>query len=201
MQKILVLFAHPALQKSLAHKTLFNAIQGLEGITCHDLYEHYPDSFINIKKEQRLLLEHDIIVFQFPLYWYSSPAILKEWQDLVLEHGFAYGEKGNKLAGKRLMLAVSTGGSENSYSKSGYNQNSLEEFLLPFSKMSYICGMSYLSPFVVHDIHKRHDSQRLLKKAQEYRVRLLTLQSNSEFDVDTKDSENSTEQTDNAEQA
>lgn len=176
MYKILVIFAHPALQKSIANKSLFNAIQDIEGITCHDLYETYPDSFINIKQEQRLLLKHDIIIFQFPLYWYSSPAILKEWQDLVLEHGFAYGEGGDKLAGKRFMLAISTGGSENSYSSAGYNDHEIDDFLLPFSKMSQICNMEYQTPFVLHDIHKRHDPQRITRKALQYRERLLALQ-------------------------
>jgi len=176
MYKILVLFAHPALQKSLAHKSLFNEIKNIEGITCHDLYDAYPDSFIDIKHEQTLLLNHDIIVFQFPLYWYSCPAILKEWQDLVLEHGFAYGENGDKLAGKKLMLAISTGGSANSYSDSGYNEHDISEFLLPFSQMSKICNLEYLPPFVLHDIHKRHEPQRIARKATEYRQQLLMLQ-------------------------
>ena len=176
MYKILVLFAHPALQKSLAHKSLFNEIQNIEGITCHELYDAYPDSFIDIKHEQTLLLNHDIIVFQFPLYWYSCPAILKEWQDLVLEHGFAYGENGDKLAGKKLMLAISTGGSANSYSDSGYNEHDISEFLLPFSQMSKICNLEYLPPFVLHDIHKRHESQHIARKAAEYRQQLLMLQ-------------------------
>ena len=63
----------------------------MEGVRLHDLYEAYPDFLIDVEAEQALLLEHDVIVFQHPVYWYSSPAILKEWQDLVLEHGFAYG--------------------------------------------------------------------------------------------------------------
>ncbi|EDM64696.1 probable NADP(H) oxidoreductase [Moritella sp. PE36] len=176
MHKILVLFAHPALQKSIAHKSLFNEIQNIEGITCHDLYDTYPDSFIDIKHEQTLLLNHDIIVLQFPLYWYSCPAILKEWQDLVLEHGFAYGEYGDKLVGKKIMLAISTGGSMNSYSTAGYNEHDISQFLLPFSQMSKLCNLEYLTPFVVHDIHKRHDPARIARKAKEYRQLLLTLQ-------------------------
>ncbi|PHR86194.1 MAG: NAD(P)H oxidoreductase [Moritella sp.] len=176
MHKILVLFAHPALQKSIAHKSLFNEIQNIEGITCHDLYDTYPDSFIDIKHEQTLLLNHDIIVLQFPLYWYSCPAILKEWQDLVLEHGFAYGEHGDKLVGKKIMLAISTGGSMNSYSTAGYNEHDISQFLLPFSQMSKLCNLEYLTPFVVHDIHKRHDPARIARKAKEYRQLLLTLQ-------------------------
>jgi len=180
MLKILVLFAHPALQKSIAHKALFNAIQNIEGITCHDLYDSYPDSFIDIKYEQSLLLDHDIIVLQFPLYWYSCPAILKEWQDLVLEHGFAYGEHGDKLVGKKIMLAISTGGSANSYSPAGYNEHDIDQFLLPFSQMSKLCNLEYLTPFVVHDIHKRHDPARIAEKTKEYRQLLLILQQQSD---------------------
>jgi glutathione-regulated potassium-efflux system ancillary protein KefG len=176
MHKILVIFAHPALQKSIAHKSLFNEIQNIEGITCHDLYDTYPDSFIDIKHEQVLLLKHDIIVLQFPLYWYSCPAILKEWQDLVLEHGFAYGENGNKLMGKKIMLAISTGGSANSYSTTGYNEHDISQFLLPFSQMSKLCNLEYLPPFVVHDIHKRHDAERITDKTNQYRQLLLKLQ-------------------------
>ncbi len=66
-------------------------------------------------REQKLLLDHDLIVFQHPFYWYSCPAIVKEWLDLVLENGWAYGPGGTRLAGKFMMSAVSTGGSEMAY--------------------------------------------------------------------------------------
>jgi len=84
---VLILFAHPALEKSRVNRRLVAAVQGLEGVTFHDLYEAYPDFYIDVKHEQRLLEAHDIIAFQHPLYWYSTPSLLKEWQDLVLEHG------------------------------------------------------------------------------------------------------------------
>ena len=62
----------------------------VEGVTVNNLYEKYPDFFIDVPEEQRLLLENDIIIWHHPFYWYSAPAILKEWMDLVLQHGFAY---------------------------------------------------------------------------------------------------------------
>ena len=79
--KILVLFAHPALQKSRVNSVMLDAIHGLEGVTIHNLYEEYPDFHIDIKKEQQLLLDHDIIILHHPFYWYSAPAIVKEWID------------------------------------------------------------------------------------------------------------------------
>ena len=109
MKKILILFAHPAFQKSLINKALLNQVKGIEGVTINNLYEKYPDFFIDVAVEQKLLLEHDIIVWHHPFYWYSAPAIIKEWMDLVLEHGFAYGSKGRALEGKWAISAVSTG--------------------------------------------------------------------------------------------
>ena len=95
--KILVLFAHPAFHKSKVNKMLVEGLADMEGVTFHDLYQEYPELEIDVKREQELLLDHDVIMLQFPLFWYSTPAILKEWQDLVLEHGWAFGSKGNKL--------------------------------------------------------------------------------------------------------
>ena len=90
-RRVLVLFAHPALERSRVNRHLVEVARAVPGVKVHDLYEVYPAFNINAKREQQLLLEHDVIVFQHPFYWYSTPAILKEWQDIVLEHGWAYG--------------------------------------------------------------------------------------------------------------
>ena len=78
--RVLVLFAHPAPHKSRINRHLIASVQGLDNVTINDLYEEYPTFDINVQREQELLLAHDIIVFQHPFYWYSSPAILKEWR-------------------------------------------------------------------------------------------------------------------------
>jgi putative NADPH-quinone reductase len=109
---ILILFAHPAYQRSRGNRFLVEAVQQSDAFTFRDLYEHYPDFNIDVAEEQRLLLEHDVIVLQHPFYWYSCPALLKEWLDLVLEHGFAYGHDGEALRGKSMLSAITTGGSE-----------------------------------------------------------------------------------------
>ena len=77
-KRILILFAHPALQKSRVNRRLIAAVQNIENMIINDLYEEHPDFYINIKREQELLLRHDIIVFHHPLYWYSCPALLKQ---------------------------------------------------------------------------------------------------------------------------
>jgi glutathione-regulated potassium-efflux system ancillary protein KefG len=76
MNKILIEFAHPAFQKSRINSQLVAAPKNMPGVTFNNLYENYPDFFIDVKKEQQLLLNHDIIIWHHPFYWYSSPALL-----------------------------------------------------------------------------------------------------------------------------
>lgn len=182
--KILILFAHPAFQRSRVHPTLLASARSLEGVTVHDLYEAYPDLMIDVPREQALLREHDVIVLQHPLYWYSSPAILKEWQDLVLQHGFAYGRDGTALHGKMMMSAVSAGGGEAAYRKEGVNRFTIVELLRPFEQTAALCGMRWLPPFVVHGTHLLEPSD-IAGHAEEYRS-VLTALRDGEIDPSSK---------------
>ena len=148
--RLLLLFAHPALQKSRANRALLAAARGVENVTVNDLYELYPDFHIDVPREQTLLREHDVVVFQHPFYWYSAPALLKEWQDLVLELGFAYGPGGDRLHGKTLASALTTGGPVESYAEAGYNRHPIQALLTPFDQTARLCGMRYAEPFLVH---------------------------------------------------
>jgi glutathione-regulated potassium-efflux system ancillary protein KefG len=152
-RRILVVFAHPALQHSRVNTLLADAVSRLDGVTFHDLYEAYPDLDIDVRREQRLLTEHDVIVFQHPFFWYSTPSIVKEWLDLVLEHGWAYGHAGTALAGKLCLNAITTGGRESAYRAGGYNRFTIRQFLAPFEQTAKLCGFVYLPPFVVHGTH------------------------------------------------
>ncbi len=173
-QRILVLLAHPARRRSRANAALRAAAEEVDGVTLHDLYEAYPDFLIDVDREQELLLAHDVVVFQHPLYWYSCPAILKEWQDLVLEHGFAYGREGTALAGKSLLSAVTAGGGEAAYRPGGVNRHAVEEFLRPFEATARLCHMRWLPPFVVHGTHLL-DAATLARHAAGYRALLERL--------------------------
>ena len=159
--RVLIIFAHPALSKSRINIELLNEVRGIEGVTVRDLYEEYPDFLIDVKKEQELLLENDLIIFQHPFYWYSSPAIIKEWEDLVLEFGFAYGPGGIALNGKMMMNAITAGGSFDSYSDKGIHFYKVRDFLKPFEQSSILCGMQYLPPFVVHGASGSKDSKEI----------------------------------------
>ena len=174
MAKVLILFAHPAMEKSRVHTRLVEHIPRSADIRFHDLYERYPDFDIDVIYEQRLLLQHDVIIFQHPFYWYSSPAIIKQWIDLVLEHGWAYGTEGRALTGKKMLNAISTGGSKNSYTATGRNQFSVADFLLPFQQTANLCGIEYLPPFVIHGTHRLAETDMDLHALQ-YEQMLLAL--------------------------
>jgi len=150
MRRILVLFAHPVLERSRVNRRLLAVAREVTGVTIHDLYDVYPTLDIDAKREQRLLDDHDVIVFQHPFYWYSTPAILKEWQDLVLEHGWAYGHGGTHLRGKITLNALTTGGPASAYHREGYNRFTIRELLTPWDQTAHLCGMRFLAPFAVH---------------------------------------------------
>jgi glutathione-regulated potassium-efflux system ancillary protein KefG len=149
-RRVLVNFAHPVLERSRVNRRLLDAIRDLDGVTVRDLYEAYPTLHIDVACEQDLLVSHDVIVFQHPFYWYSTPALLKEWQDLVLEHGWAYGQGGTRLRGKLTFNALTTGGPQTAYRRDGYNRYTIRELLAPWDQTAHLCGMRFLAPFVVH---------------------------------------------------
>ncbi|MHC9088294.1 NAD(P)H-dependent oxidoreductase [Tenacibaculum sp. IMCC1] len=161
MKKVLILFAHPKFEQSRVNSTLVNRLKNKVHVTFHDLYENYPNFHINIQREQELLLQHDIIIWHHPLYWYSSPAILKQWKDLVLEFNWAYGPEGKVLHNKTIFNVITTGGSREVYCTEGYNTYTINEFLRPYEQTAKLCGMNYLSPFAVMDTHNLSDEDLL----------------------------------------
>lgn len=178
MAKILVLFAHPALEKSRVHAKLLRHIQKLKGVTVNDLYEEYPDFDVDIKREQQLLQEHNIIVWQHPFYWYSAPALIKQWIDLVLEHGWAYGRGGVALQNKHIFNAISSGGSKQAYGTEALNRPTIRQYLAPFEQTAKLCKMHYLPPFIIHGTHKLSENE-MDAHAENYAALLQYFQQNN----------------------
>jgi glutathione-regulated potassium-efflux system ancillary protein KefG len=171
---VLVLFAHPALRRSRSNRVLRDSAAALDGVTVHDLYEAYPDFAIDVDREQALLAAHDAVVCLHPFFWYSAPAIVKEWLDLVLEHGWAYGHGGDRLAGKRWLQAVTVGARQNAYGPGGHNRFTVEELLRPFEATATLCRMRWLPPFVLHATHVA-DAGALAAAAADFSRRLVAL--------------------------
>jgi len=120
----------------------------------------------DVKAEIEKLLWADVLILQFPLWWFSMPAILKGWVDRVFAYGFAYGvgEHSDKrwgdrygegrLAGKRAMLIVTAGGWEEHYSARGIN-GPIDDLLFPINHgILYYPGYDVLPPFVVYKADK-----------------------------------------------
>ena len=175
MARLIVYYAHPGHKHSHVNRHMAQAAGELPGITCVDLYRDYPRFDIDAGIEQRRLLEHDVILFQFPVFWYSSPAMIKEWQDLVLEHGFAYGEGGDKLAGKCLMLALTAAGPAEAYTPTGYQHYPLRTFLTPLEQTARLCRMRFLAPYVLYASLKAPSEQRVAPHVEGYRELLGAL--------------------------
>jgi glutathione-regulated potassium-efflux system ancillary protein KefG len=179
MPRVLILLVHPALHRSRANAALAAAVRGLPGVELRDLYAAYPRHLVDVAREQALLREHDAVVWQHPFQWYSAPSLLKEWQDVVLAQGFAYGPGGTALHGKRLLSAVTTGGPASAYRPGGHNRYAMRELLAPFDQTAHLCGMAYLEPFVVHGVGQMSDAE-LGDAARRYRERVEALRDGRE---------------------
>ena len=179
MARILLYYAHPGHRKSNANKAMWRAVRDLEGVTPVDLYAEYPRLDINIEREQQRLLDHDLILFQFPLFWYSTPSILKEWQDLVLEHGFAYGDGGTALKDKRMMLAITAAGPAEAYTPKGYQHFPLRTFLSPLEQTAGLCKMTFETPYVLFSSLKAPKGAALDLHVDGYKQLITSLQDDS----------------------
>ena len=183
MKKVLINFAHPARSRSKMNNALRAAVEGLENTTVNDLYAHYPDFLIDVQREQQLCEDHDVIIFQHPFYWYSTPAIMKEWLDLVLQHGWAYGSEGKALQGKLFLQAITGGGDDSTYQRDGYNAFTIGELTSPYRATAKLCGMVWLPPFTVLGIHHELAAKKVEAYAADYRRCVLGLRDGS-FDLD-----------------
>ncbi|WP_296228923.1 NAD(P)H-dependent oxidoreductase [Ralstonia sp. UBA689] len=140
----------------------------------------------DIATEQARLRWADAVILQFPLWWFSMPAILKGWVERVYAYGFAYGvgehsdaHWGDRygegtLAGKRAMLIVTTGGWESHYSPRGIN-GPIDDILFPIQHgILYYPGFDVAPPFVTYRTG-RMDEARFAQTTQALGARLDTL--------------------------
>ena len=132
--KTLVVVAHPDIENSMINKAWLTELRKYPDLyTIHELYKAYPDWRFDVEKEQQLIEQHEKIVLQFPVFWFSSPPLLKKWLDDVLTYGWAYGSNsGYKMKDRKVALAITAGISAKGYSQEGRYKYSLDEILRPF---------------------------------------------------------------------
>jgi putative NADPH-quinone reductase len=152
--RVLIVFAHAMPHTSRVNRAMIAAARGLPNVVVQDLYETYPDFHIDVPHEQALLEAADLIVFQHPIQWYGMPSLLKEWVDVVLESGWAYGQGGTALKGKHYLLSVTTGSTVDAYHEAGLHNWPFGAFLPPFRQTAQLCGMHWMPPLILHGAHQ-----------------------------------------------
>jgi len=142
--KIKLINGHPNIDKSIANSQIIDYLKGYykENIQIKNLIKEYPDHKIDVEKEQEFLLDADVVIIQFPIYWYSLPAILKQWIDEVWAYGFAYGGV-FKLENKHLIASFTIGGAVETYSPISYNKHHIDTYLLHLQQSVEIVKMKY----------------------------------------------------------
>ena len=142
--KTLVVSGHTDLKNSVANKTILETLEKeLTNAEFDYLDSLYPDYKFDVKKEQGKLVDADVIVLQFPIFWYRTPSLLDKWMEDVFTHGFSHGSEGGALRGKKLVLSLTTGAGEELYQKDGLMGNAIEELLAPFKSICNMTGLIY----------------------------------------------------------
>lgn len=177
MSKVVVISGHPNLESSYTNKVVLAQLKStFSSIDIRRLDALYPDYQIDVETEQTALLDADVVVLQFPFYWYSMPALLKKWLDDVMSFNFAYGPEGDKLKGKGFIISTTIGGPAESYDPLGYNHFTVEQLLMPIQQTAYLAGMNYQKPIFTHGmvyIPGVYNTQEGVEaKAVEHAVRL-----------------------------
>lgn len=144
MKDILIISGHTDLAASVANRTILETLgERLPEAEIVKLDELYSDFKIDVENEQRRLLRADIIVLQFPVFWYSVPSILERWMEETFRHGFSHGSTGDKLKGKKLVLSFTTGAPEEMYSHDGPMGYTIDEFLPCYKATCRLTQMEY----------------------------------------------------------
>lgn len=161
--KTLIMVIHPTMETSVINKRWVEVLnQFPERYTVYELYKAYPDGKFDVEKEQKLIEAYDRIIFQFPLYWFSSPPLLKKWFDEVLLYGWAYGSSsGFKMQGKNIALAISAGVNHKDFSASGRYKYTMKELLRPFELTFDYVKANYCEPFVYYGLEQDPSSEHV----------------------------------------
>ena len=177
LNQLAIWVAHPTLESSMVNAQLLRLAQQMPSIDVIDLYEAYPNFMIDVGVEQARLAAADVIIWQYPYYWYGAPALLKQWMDNTFAYGFAYGESGTALQGKYCLCVISAGGSAAAYQADGKHGFTLWELLAPMRATAAQCGLNFLPPAVIYETARsRNTPQTALQVESDYLRLLRTLQ-------------------------
>ena len=181
MKKILVISGHPDLNDSFANRMILEQLtERLPEAEFVYLDNLYADFQINIEQEQRRLLEADIIILQYPIFWFAMPSLLQRWIEQVFQHGFSHGSTGDKLQGKKLIASITAGNPESAYAYGGARWYPIEDFLLPLKATCKLCGIYFEEHIFTGGVSYRSRSEEgkqaeITVKAHDHVERLMNL--------------------------
>ncbi len=142
-----LIFAHTYFQQSKANRALLKALEHEKNISVRNLNALYPHYQIDVPSEVKALEESSKIILQFPLFWYSTPAMLKAWADEVLTP--FYGKEDSPLKNKHAGFVVTVGGTKEAYEKDNLGEiPAMERFLFPQSLMLENVGAQVQKPLI-----------------------------------------------------
>lgn len=164
--KATIFLAHPDFDNSVINKHLANSIKKNEEFCVHSLDKNRNNGYYDENAERLLLQESKSIVWQFPIYWYNSPASLRDWQDQILSP-IVYSAN-NFLKGKPVRVIFTAGAGEKEYSHEGLNRFTAEEMLRPFEMTANAAGMIWKKPLGFYGCSPDMTKEALEKVAKEY---------------------------------
>ena len=172
MKNILIVSGHTNLNDSIANKKILEELcKRLPNIEIDYLSELYPEYKINVEKEQNKLINADIIVLQYPVFWYSMPSLLERWMEETFKHGFSHGSTGDKLKGKKVIVSLTTGAPEEAY-------DNIDDYLNPIKSSCNLCQMEYVGKIVTYGVSyqlRKEKEKEIEEKAIKHVDRLIEM--------------------------
>ena len=176
MTNVLIVSGHPHLDDdSLANKIIVEELASLiPGAVVDQLDELYPDYRIDVATEQAKLAAADVIVLQYPLWWYGWPSLLQKWVEDVFVRGFSHGSSGTALRGKKLVVSVTTGASQAYYAPDSIDFNDL---LMPAKATCALTGMEFAGSLPLYGVsyaNRTDEAARadMVERSREHAARL-----------------------------
>lgn len=171
IKQVVILLAHPDIKSSQANKVLMDAVKEMEEVAIYNLYEMCPEDAYNIDLWSKIISQASALVFQFPLYWMSAPSLLKKWQDEV----FTYLAKTPAVAGKALLVAVTTGSEYSAYRSGGRNNFTMDELLRPYQASALHAGMVWQTPVVAYGMGTADAGKNIAEGVNNYKLKIESL--------------------------
>ena len=157
MTKTLIIMSHPDVTQSSSQQFLLAAIKGEEQIQIRHLESilaEQENNHFDKRIERACLQDADRIIFQFPLYWYQCPSVMKQWMDEVLTLNLSQKVK------KKFGIVVTVGAKQDRYTAGGSVGFGIEELLRPYQALANQLGWEYQTPFVIYQFQYLPEIQK-----------------------------------------